>query len=129
MAWVVPDSQPSMAKPSGSIDPLSYEERYVDPATTWDMDLGDEHASSPRTTTPVPSKPAIITRTGTEAARDGRALQDLQDYTSHYAGSSVEHSRINSPASDSNIMQVASTSKRPPVDTDCMTFHILLLRC
>jgi len=110
-----------MSKPSGSIDPLSYEERYIDPDAAWDLDIGDEHAGSQGATTPVPSKQVTTARIGAEAALRGRALQDLQDYTSNYVDSSLEHSHVNSPASDSNIMQVASTSKRrPSADTDGM---------
>jgi len=116
--WVIPDSQPSMSKASGSIDPLSNEGRYIVPDAAWDLNIGDDHAGTQGTTTPVPSKPETITRTGVEAALRGQALQDLQDYTSHYADSSLEHSLINSLASDSNV---ASTSKRrPSADTDGM---------
>jgi hypothetical protein len=96
------------------MDPLFYEMGYLDPHTSRAMDIGDDHARSQGTPTPLPPRPTSAARSGEKAVHQGRALRDLQDYSSCYIDSSQEPSRMKSPISDSNIfLQVASTSKRP----------------
>ena len=96
------------------MDPSFYELGYLDPHTSRAMDIGDDDSSSQGAATPLPARPTSATSNRGKAVHQGRALRDLQDYTSRYTGSSQEPSRMQSPTSDSNILlQVASTSKRP----------------
>jgi len=99
------------------MDPSFYEVGHPDPSTNRAMDIGNDHASAQGTVTPVPIKP-----TSAAGVYQGRALRDLQEYTSLYIDSNQEPSRMKSPASGSNILlQVASTSKHPlEADADGM---------
>ena len=123
-----------MLKPPESMDPSFYELGYLDPHTSRAMDIGDDHAGSQGTATPLPPGPTSAAGSGEKVVHQGRALRDLQDYTSRYTGSSQEPSRMESPTSDLNILlQVTSTSKRPlEAEVDGMIsliFTALMLIC
>ncbi|KIM35907.1 hypothetical protein M413DRAFT_449530 [Hebeloma cylindrosporum] len=113
-SWIIPDSQPSMQKPSGSIDASLYEIGHFDPRTTRAVDVGGDRASSQDTVTPVPPNTTSEARPGGKTTHQGRALQDLQEYTSRYIDSGQEPSRVKRPANDlHDMLPVASTSKQP----------------